>query len=55
MSSITRNEFDLPLNDEATVGLSGNDKEFDFVVTKGGGRFSGDGNPMPEPRLDPNC
>lgn len=52
---MTRNEFDLPLSEEATVGLSGNDNEFDFVVTNGGGLFNGEGNPNPEPRLDPNC
>lgn len=55
MSSITLNEFDLPLNDDATVGLSGSDNELDFVVTKGGGRFNGDENPRPDPLLEPNC
>lgn len=51
---MTRNELERPRNDEATVGLSGSESEFDLVVTSGGGRLSGDGKPMPEPRLEPN-
>ncbi|PSN42879.1 hypothetical protein C0J52_17995 [Blattella germanica] len=53
ISSITRSEFERPLYPgppPTTVGLSGSDKEFAFVVTRGGGR----GAVYPEsPRPDP--
>lgn len=50
MSSMTRKELDLPLWYPATVGLSGKDKEFDLVVTKGGARVGWKvDNPSPEP------
>lgn len=38
ISSMTLSELDRPLWCVDTVGLSGSDKEFDFVVTRGGGR-----------------
>lgn len=57
--SSTRSELDLLLNVPATVGESGNDNEFDFVVANGGARGLevglNVGIPKAEPRLLPLC
>jgi len=53
MSSTTRNEFDRARRALPTVGLSGNDRLLDLVVTRGGGLVMNGGKAMLDPRLEP--
>jgi len=54
MSSTTRKELDRARRALPTVGLSGNDRLFALVVTKGGGLVMNGGNAMLDPLLEPN-
>lgn len=57
MSSTTRSELDRARSALPTVGLSGNDRLLDLVVTNGGGLVTNGGKAMLDPRLElnPSC